>query len=242
MANECLICERELDKADDLVTTDCDHTFHRQCAQERLDTKNRTDCRACGQVSALGDALARLKIVSEGECSICEISALGDALARPKIVSEGECSICESLWTLEDDLVTTECDHTFHYACAQDRLNKTNKTDCRSCHQESALGNALALKNLTKQGECSICELEWNWKDDVVTTICKHTFHRHCAQERLDERNRADCRSCGKESALRDALSKNTTTTNIKNSFERKPIDSKFTKRKISLDKFESFI
>ncbi|CAM2729616.1 unnamed protein product, partial [Rotaria socialis] len=200
MANECLICERELDKADDLVTTDCDHTFHRQCAQERLDTKNRTDCRACGQVSALGDALA-----------------------RPKIVSEGECSICESLWTLEDDLVTTECDHTFHYACAQDRLNKTNKTDCRSCHQESALGNALALKNLTKQGECSICELEWNWKDDVVTTICKHTFHRHCAQERLDERNRADCRSCGKESALRDALSKNTTTTNIKNSFERKP-------------------
>ncbi|CAM2729614.1 unnamed protein product, partial [Rotaria socialis] len=81
MANECLICERELDKADDLVTTDCDHTFH--------------------------------------------LSALGDALARLKIVSEGECSICESLWTLEDDLVTTECDHTFHYACAQDRLNKT---------------------------------------------------------------------------------------------------------------------
>ncbi|CAF5176628.1 unnamed protein product, partial [Rotaria magnacalcarata] len=122
MANECSICEKELNEVDDLVTTDCDHTFHRQCAQERLDTKNRTDCRACGQDSALGDALARLKIVSEGECSICE-----------------------RLWTLEDDLVTTDCNHTFHYACAQERLNKTNKVDCRSCHQESALGNALAL-------------------------------------------------------------------------------------------------
>ncbi|CAF3248737.1 unnamed protein product, partial [Rotaria socialis] len=70
------------------------------------------------------------------------------------------------------------------------------------------------------------CELEWNWKDDVVTTICKHTFHRHCAQERLDERNRADCRSCGKGSALRDALSRNKTTTTMKKSMETKSDDS----------------
>ncbi|CAF3102314.1 unnamed protein product, partial [Rotaria socialis] len=87
-----------------------------------------------------------------------------------------ECLICERELDKADDLVTTDCDHTFHH--------------------------------------------------DVVTTICKHTFHRHCAQERHDERNRADCRSCGKESALRDALSRNKTTTTMKKSMETKSDDS----------------
>ncbi|CAF1027702.1 unnamed protein product, partial [Rotaria sordida] len=190
MIKECSLCESELNETDDLVITNCNHTFHRRCAQERLDEKKRSDCHICHQDSALGDALSRLNIINQGECSICE-----------------------SLWNSKDDLVITDCNHTFHYGCAQDRLDKRGRTDCHVCHKESALGNALSLKNSTRKGECSICEDEWNWKDDIVTTNCNHTFHRRCAQDRLDKRGRTDCHVCHQDSALGNILSRNTTTT-----------------------------
>ncbi|CAF1051281.1 unnamed protein product [Rotaria sp. Silwood1] len=172
--NLCSICENELNETDDLVTTNSNYRCHRRCAQN---------------------------------------SALGDALARLKFVNEGECSICESLWTSEDDLVITDCNHTFHYICAQDRLDKKGRTDCHFCHQDSALGNALSLKNLAKRGECSICENEWNWNDDIITTSCNHTFHRSCAQDRFDRRGRTDCHFCHQDSNLGIILSRNTPTT-----------------------------
>jgi hypothetical protein len=196
---ECTICEDELNETDDLVTTNCNHTFHRHCAQDRLDTKNKSDCYVCRQESALGEALSRLKIISKGECSICE-----------------------GLWTLKDDLIITDCNHTFHYDCAQDRLNKKKRTDCHVCHKDSALGNALALKNSIRKGECSICEEEWNWKDDIVTTNCNHTFHRRCAQDRLDKKNKTDCRFCHQPSAFDNILFPNTTTTTTKKPTETK--------------------
>ncbi|CAF4245688.1 unnamed protein product [Rotaria sp. Silwood2] len=124
-----------------------------------------------------------------------------------------ECSICENELNETDDLVTTNCNHKFHCRCAQDRLDKKNRTDCHFCHQDSALGNALALKNLAKKGECSICESEWNWKHDIVITNCNHTFHRRCAQDRFDRRGRTDCHFCHQDSDLKIILSQNTTTT-----------------------------
>ncbi|CAF3387332.1 unnamed protein product, partial [Rotaria sp. Silwood2] len=195
---ECSICENKLNETDDLVITDCNHIFHRNCAQERLNMKKKSDCHFCHQESALGNALSRLQINKEGECSICE-----------------------SLWNSADDLVTTDCHHTFHYICAQDRLNKRGRTDCHVCHKDSALGNALCLKDLTRKKECSICENSCNKNDDIVTTSCNHTFHRSCAQDRLNKRGRTDCHFCHRESALGNILSRNTTTTTIKNSREQ---------------------
>ena len=55
--DECSICENPLNEIDDLITTNCNHTFHRACAQERFDKKKRTDCHFCHKESALGDAL-----------------------------------------------------------------------------------------------------------------------------------------------------------------------------------------
>ena len=187
--SECSICENELKETDDLVITDCNHRFHHLCAQERLDNKKKSDCHICRQESALGDALARLKVTSEGECSICE---------------------CR--WTPKDDLVTTDCNHTFHYDCAQNRLDTKGRADCHVCRLDKALGKALAEKNLTRKGECSICEYEWNWKDDIVTTTCNHKFHYDCAQNRLDTKGRNDCHVCHLDEALGKALAEKNLT------------------------------
>ncbi|CAF3383056.1 unnamed protein product [Rotaria socialis] len=69
------------------------------------------------------------------------------------------------------------------------------------------------------QDECSICETSWKSDKQTVTTDCNHTFHRHCAQKRLDEAHKSDCRTCGMQFALINALQKHTatrtTTTNI---------------------------
>lgn len=197
MANECSICETKFDENDDLVTTDCNHIFHRVCAQDRLDGNKRSDCHYCHQESAMGDALSRLSMTNEGECSICEHA-----------------------WTSEDDLVTTECNHTFHYTCAQKRLDTNNRADCHYCHNETTLGDALAMINSRKKRICSICEEEWDWKVDVVTTACNHTFHLHCAQERLDTRKRIDCHYCHHPSALGDALSRNNSANIVSNHTE----------------------
>ena len=128
-------------------------------------------------------------------------------------LTQTACSICENELNEADDLVTTDCSHTFHYGCAQDRLEKRGRADCHVCRQDSALGNALSLKNKIKRGECSICEDSWNWKDDIITTNCNHTFHRICAQDRLDKRGRTDCHVCHQESAIENKLSRNTATT-----------------------------
>jgi hypothetical protein len=197
---ECTICEYELNETDDLITTNCNHTFHYDCAQDRLDKKKRADCHVCHKASALGNALALKNSTRKDECSICE----------------GELNET-------DDVVTTNCNHTFHYDCAQDRLDKKKRADCRVCHKASALGNALALKNSTRKGECSICEYEWNSRDDVVTANCNHTFHRRCAQDRLDKKNKTDCHSCHQSLAFDNILSRNTTTAII----IKKPTETK---------------
>ncbi|CAF4897659.1 unnamed protein product, partial [Rotaria socialis] len=57
--NECHICEGELTATDDVILTECHHTFHRSCAQKRLDTRNKSDCPICHQQSAITNALSR---------------------------------------------------------------------------------------------------------------------------------------------------------------------------------------
>ncbi|CAF1373878.1 unnamed protein product, partial [Rotaria sp. Silwood1] len=126
-----------------------------------------------------------------------------------------ECLICEKEINKTDDLVTTDCGHTFHYRCAQDRLDKSDRSDCRICRRESAIGNALLRRNIPGTGECSICENSWNQKSDIIITNCCHVFHRNCAQERLNKTGRIDCRTCRRESVIEDALTQS--TTNVRN-------------------------
>ncbi|CAF0936714.1 unnamed protein product [Rotaria sordida] len=57
--NECFICKNELRNTDVVVITDCNHTFHRNCAQECLDTRKKSDCPVCNQESAVVNALSR---------------------------------------------------------------------------------------------------------------------------------------------------------------------------------------
>ncbi|CAF3050148.1 unnamed protein product, partial [Rotaria sp. Silwood2] len=142
----CSICENKLNETDSLVITDCNNIFHRNCAQERPNMKNISDCHFCHQDSALGNALSRLQIGKEGECSI--YSALGNALYLKDLTRKGECSICEDSWNRNDDVVITTCNHTFHRTCAQDRLNKRGRTHCHFCHRKSALGDIL-FRNTT---------------------------------------------------------------------------------------------
>ncbi len=67
--------------------------------------------------------------------------------------------------------------------------------------------------SLLMNGECSICGNKLNETDDLVTTNCNHIFHRVCAQERFDKKNRTDCHICQQESTLGNALSQNSSTT-----------------------------
>ncbi|CAF2147898.1 unnamed protein product [Rotaria magnacalcarata] len=57
--SECRICEGELTATDDVILTECHHTFHRSCAQKRLDTRNKSDCPVCHQQSTVANALSR---------------------------------------------------------------------------------------------------------------------------------------------------------------------------------------
>jgi hypothetical protein len=76
--------------------------------------------------------------------------------------------------------------------------------------------------------ECSICESSLRTTEVKVTTECGHTFHRQCAQKRLDEREKGDCRICKKPSALAKALrqSESKTTTEQLASHGSKPVQS----------------
>jgi hypothetical protein len=182
---ECSICENLCQKNDDLVTTRCHHTFHRNCVEMRVKEKNKLDCHICH-----------------------ESMALVDALHSNQSDKEEECSICEAPMQAEEDLVTTSCRHTFHRVCAEKRMNENNRSDCRVCRTPDALANLLRAEIYT-QGTCSICEMAFNQKPDLVITSCGHTFHRTCAENRVNERNRPECRACQKSMALADALVSN---------------------------------
>ncbi|CAF3410057.1 unnamed protein product [Rotaria socialis] len=170
---ECNICGRLLNEKDDTVTTDCQHTFHRQCAQKRLDEDERSDCRKCKRKSALSDALARFKTIKKLACIICDQSL-----------------------DVNDDLVTTECQHTFHRQCAQKRLDENERSDCRKCKKTSALGDALQRSNPVLEGYCGICDKELGRKSSTIITPCQHIFHRHCIQERYEKKKESDCLEC----------------------------------------------
>ncbi|CAF1612005.1 unnamed protein product, partial [Adineta ricciae] len=59
---QCSICRSPLNTGElDEITTSCGHTFHRKCAQKRLDRYNKTDCQVCRRERALGDALSKQK-------------------------------------------------------------------------------------------------------------------------------------------------------------------------------------
>ncbi|CAF1683493.1 unnamed protein product, partial [Adineta ricciae] len=61
--DQCSICRTSLNSKEfDEITTSCGHTFHRECAQKRLERYNKTDCQVCRRERALGDALSRQKI------------------------------------------------------------------------------------------------------------------------------------------------------------------------------------
>jgi hypothetical protein len=66
----------------------------------------------------------------------------------------------------------------------------------------------------SNEDECSICESELQTNDEKVTTECGHTFHRKCAQIRLEQKHKSDCRQCGKQSALAKALTQHHESTN----------------------------
>jgi Ring finger domain/RING-type zinc-finger len=122
--DECSICERPIDVKEDLVITDCLHIFHRDCAQKRVDERNRTDCHICHKDSALAEAL------------------------REPATTNKICTICEEVWFQKEDLVMTSCHHVFHRDCAQKRLDTRKKTDCHVCHKDFALRDAL-LRQVT---------------------------------------------------------------------------------------------
>jgi hypothetical protein len=55
---KCSICQKSLGKDDKReVTTSCNHTFHRDCANQRLIKSKSNDCPVCRKQSALHDAL-----------------------------------------------------------------------------------------------------------------------------------------------------------------------------------------
>ncbi len=123
-----------------------------------------------------------------------------------------ECSICECCFAAEDELVITECFHTFHRTCAQKRVDERKKTNCHICHKDSELGEALGRKSAAINKTCTICEEAWYPQEDLVMTSCYHVFHRACAQNRLDTRKKTNCRTCDKPSALGDALLRQVTS------------------------------
>jgi transcription elongation factor Elf1 len=113
-ANVYPICGKSLGEKDDLIMTRCGHIYHRICAQDRHDNRQKTDCRVCGKESAFGEALDRDMGMTEAQCSIC-----GKSL------------------NMKDDLTTTACGHTCHRTYAEYRPNTMHTIDCRVCYKDS---------------------------------------------------------------------------------------------------------
>jgi hypothetical protein len=60
MANVCSMCMTSLgQKGIKQLITECGHTFHRECAQKRLDRRQKSDCPVCREESAVANALNR---------------------------------------------------------------------------------------------------------------------------------------------------------------------------------------
>lgn len=183
VTEECSICARPLNKNDKVIITDCQHAFHRSCAQDRVDEKNRTDCYTCEKPLAIADTLE-----------------------HDESTGNEECKICEEPMNESDDILVTECNHVFHRTCAQQRMNKSKRTDCRVCDKASAIGDALLRDILKTNNECKICEKPLNKNEDILITDCQHAFHVICAQDRVNRTKRIDCRKCNKPSAIGLAL------------------------------------
>lgn len=175
----CPVCSTLFYSTDTLVTT-----------QHCYDSRQGTDCRSCGNESALGEALD-----------------------QDKIKAGVLCSICKNPLDPKDDLVTTECRHTYHRSCAQHRYDDRQKTNCRVCGMESALGKTLDRDISTTEAKCPICEKYLGEKEESITTTCGHSYHRTCAQHRYDSRQKTNCRVCGKDSVVGEALDQNKATT-----------------------------
>jgi hypothetical protein len=199
---ECSICENFFVEEDDLVTTSCHHIFHRTCAENRIKEKNKSDCRVCQKPSALADALHSNENVIKNECSICK---------------EG--------FDPKPDFITTSCQHKFHRTCAESRVKEKNKSDCRVCRKSSALADALLPNEPISGGECSICEATLEAEEDLIVTNCRHTFHRTCAENRLNKKNKSECRVCQRPGALADALLPNQSTIEGECSICEEPLD-----------------
>ena len=119
--------------------------------------------------------------------------------------SQVECGICEK--SINDkDLLVTDCQHNFHHSCADKRMRENQRVDCRTCQKEAALGCALLRELMKKNDECKICEKRLD--GDLILTECQHLFHRACADVRVNQNNRAECRVCGKKSVLGEALNR----------------------------------
>lgn len=185
---ECSICESVIYAHEKILTTDCQHDFHRACAVERMETKNRTDCYQCAKPSAIADAL-------EHEQSTIDT----------------ECKICENPLNKNDDIITTNCQHVFHRSCALERMNKKRQTKCRKCGKASAIVDALLREILPSNSECKICEKALDSSDGILITDCRHAFHRSCAEERAKTRSRTDCHRCGHPSVIEMMSERNST-------------------------------
>jgi hypothetical protein len=89
-------------------------------------------------------------------------------------------------------------------------------------YKNETISSLLDLKmSSMKNKDCFICENELRETDDVVITDCNHTFHRNCAQERLDTRQKSNCPICQEDLAVIKALSRDV-TTNITKSMEER--------------------
>jgi hypothetical protein len=69
------------------------------------------------------------------------------------------------------------------------------------------------MSSSSTENECFICESLLQPNEETITTECNHTFHLSCAQKRVDEKRKSDCRVCMKELAIANALTKHQTTT-----------------------------
>ncbi|UJR12851.1 hypothetical protein I4U23_017025 [Adineta vaga] len=68
--DECSICKNSLNSEKlDEITTSCGHTFHRECAQKRLDKFKKTNCQVCRRENTLGDALKKYKMGASSKIS-----------------------------------------------------------------------------------------------------------------------------------------------------------------------------
>jgi hypothetical protein len=77
MAGKCTLCQKSLGKESKReVTTSCGHTFHRECANQRLIKSKSNDCPACRKPSALHEALVsnddrRVSVPIKPEKNVC---------------------------------------------------------------------------------------------------------------------------------------------------------------------------